>query len=468
MYVKNSSFISILIDESNDISMTKNLILYVQYLSKNPVSPQVKFLKNIPLVGCDAESIASVIHSFFEEKGIDMNKLVMLTSDGAAVMLGWNNGVHIKLRVFCPHLLEFHCVAHRETLAVGQAYQSIRYFVQMEKTIRAIYSHFSHSSVRLEKLKIVFSILEKKILRLKKLYDICWLSRVEAVDAVVKSYSALVVYFDEAAVGDSTSSGLLTQLKSFKFSLAIHFLLDVLGCLRQLNKTFQSTAFHPYDAQRKVAEVSNALKCHYITLPFMWGPNATEFLEQVNNGTSTVDFVYNNSEKSQVQKDCTDFIEGVLANLAARFPQSDLMKAVKIFDPSLLPPEKDLAIYGESEINMLAEHYSTFVNKSECRIEWDTVKQCISANYRKFKFREFLPKLAGLEEYQAQYPNLSSLAKIVLTYPASTAEVERGFSFQNATKTKVRNRLGPEHLDQLLRLQLNSPEEDNFPFTEAY
>ena len=39
------------------------------------------------------------------------------------------------------------------------------------------------------------------------------------------------------------------------------------------------------------------------------------------------------------------------------------------------------------------------------------------------------------------------LAEINLTFPASTAEV-KVFSFQNATKTKVHNQLGPEHLHQ--------------------
>ena len=47
-------------------------------------------------------------------------------------MLGANNGVHVKLKEHCPHLNEYHCVAHREALAVGQAYQSIRYYVRIE------------------------------------------------------------------------------------------------------------------------------------------------------------------------------------------------------------------------------------------------------------------------------------------------------------------------------------------------
>ena len=68
-----------------------------------------------------------------------------------------------------------------------------------------------------------------------------------------------------------------------------------------------------------------------------------------------------------------------------------------------------------------------------------------------------------------QYPNLSTPAEIVLAYPASNAEVERGFSHGNVIKTKSRNRLGASHLDQLLRLKLNSPDfEDSTYFVQAY
>ena len=38
-----------------------------------------------------------------------------------------------------------------------------------------------------------------KSIRLKKVFDIRWLSRKEAIEAVVKSYSALTVFFGEEA-----------------------------------------------------------------------------------------------------------------------------------------------------------------------------------------------------------------------------------------------------------------------------
>ena len=109
----------------------------------------------------------------------------------------------------------------------------------------------------------------------------------------------------------------------------------------------------------------------------------------MHNGA--VDIAYSEDECREVQKDCTDFVKGILDNLAARFLQCDLLKEIKVFDPSALLPEKDLLIYGESEIDVLADNYS-FVNKSECKIEWDTLKQCMSANFRKFKFKRVSSK----------------------------------------------------------------------------
>ena len=60
----------------------------------------------------------------------------------------------------------------------------------------------------------------------------------------------------------------------------------------------------------------------------------------------------------------------------------------------------------------------------------------MSANYRKMKLQTFALKLAVDEGMKIQYPSLSILAEVVLTYPASTAQVERGFSTQNIIKKK--------------------------------
>ena len=78
-------------------------------------------MKVLPLKACDTTSISQEILNFLNKNLISLEKLILFTSNGAAVMLGANNGVHMKLKEHCPHLNEYHCVAHREALAVGQA-----------------------------------------------------------------------------------------------------------------------------------------------------------------------------------------------------------------------------------------------------------------------------------------------------------------------------------------------------------
>ena len=77
------------------------------------------------------------------------------------------------------------------------------------------------------------------------------------------------------------------------------------------------------------------------------------------------------------------------------------------------------------------------------------LKQCIKASYKDDDLLKFALKLAT-ERLIIQYPSISILAETILTFPASTAEVERGFSVQNNIKTKSRNHLGSGHLDQLI------------------
>ena len=89
----------------------------------------------------------------------------------------------------------------------------------------------------LEWLKVVFRVLDRKFVILKKLFDICWLSRLDAVEAVVRSYDALVLCFDDLCNTNVTAEGLAKQLRSCRFVVTLHFLMDVLITLGQINKT---------------------------------------------------------------------------------------------------------------------------------------------------------------------------------------------------------------------------------------
>ena len=280
------------------------------------------------------------------------------------------------------------------------------------------------------------------------------------------------MHLDDQADKEVVAEGIAKRLKKYRFVVSLHFLCDVLSTLVQLNKTFQIPVYHPCDSQRKVSEVIQALKNRYLQKEIRWGPFVQECMQAIENNKINVEErepTKQATEKTKLENNVTKFVGAILENLEARFPNSELIQATRIFDPKAIPTsDSDFIPYGEAELRVLTTKYSLFVDHNCCSIEWDTLNHCIKVSYCGFSFCDFTLKLATDESFINHYPFLSKLVEILLVYPSSTAEVERGFSHQNTTKTKFRNCLGAVHLDQLLRLQLNAPESSRFPFYDAY
>jgi translation elongation factor P/translation initiation factor 5A len=188
------------------------------------------------------------------------------------------------------------------------------------------------------------------------------------------------------------------------------------------------------------------------------------FIVNVGNQTGISDNV-----KVKTEKNARTFVKRVVENLQNRFPNVDLFKAAAIFDTINLPSsDLEFRSYGESELELLCTTYKDLVDYSKCVLEWDTFKETMKSSFKSMKLNDFVLKVVTDESLYMQYPALALLAEIVLVFPASMAEVERGFSYQNSIKSKSRNRLHSIHLDQLLRLRLNSPETHDFPLQQAY
>ena len=106
----------------------------------------------------------------------------------------------------------------------------------------------------------------------------------------------------------------------------------------------------------------------------------------------------------KLENDVTKFVGAILGNLEARFPNSEVIQAARIFDPKAIPTsDSDCIPYGEAELRVLTTKYSLFVDHNCCSIEWDTLKQCIKVSYCGFSFRDFTLKLATDESLITHY-----------------------------------------------------------------
>ena len=184
-------------------------------------------------------------------------------------------------------------------------------------------------------------MVDRKFLKLHKIYDICWLSCYRAVNAIVQAYHPLLTYFENLSHTDVTVKGLAKQMRRYQWYVTVHFLQDVLSVLTQLNKTFQIQGYHPYTALKKVDETCKAFTSRNLVVsePIRWGPFDSKSLKDVGNGTFTVNLGNQGgvSVKKQIEKDDVAFVKHIVENLRSRFPDVELFKAAAIFDPDNLP-----------------------------------------------------------------------------------------------------------------------------------
>ena len=273
------------------------------------------------------------------------------------------------------------------------------------------------------------------------MHEIRWLSRFNAVNTIYKCYQLLLSYFENAAVLDVTADGLVKQIKGYQFFVIIGFLLDILTTLCKVNKTFQIPGYHPYSVIKKIDEVCNVLTSRYLCVEVQWGPFAAKNLKQIENSEINVTYGLplrgSSDVKKDTEKNVVAFVRAVVDNLHSRFSNMELFQASKIFDPTNLPSSlEEFHTYGDKELELLTMTYSELIDYSKCVLEWDMFKETMRANYKECKFHKLIIILVTDESLYMQYPALSTLAEMVLVYPASTSEVEQGFSFQNAIKTK--------------------------------
>ena len=120
-----SPLYSIMIDETTDVSVLKELVVYALYLTTG-AKVCTSFLAIIDLPNGTAETVERYLTTYLESKNIPISRMVGFGTDGASVMTGKHNGVAAHLKHRQPILISVHCIAHRLALAAGQSDESVR------------------------------------------------------------------------------------------------------------------------------------------------------------------------------------------------------------------------------------------------------------------------------------------------------------------------------------------------------
>lgn len=101
------------------------------------------------------------ITQFYSKHVPHLQQIVMLTSDGASVMLGKHNGVPSIINRQIPQLMEQQCVAHREDFGINDAWKNVSLLRDIETSLISVYSTFSWSTVKKSKPEDLAKVLDE-------------------------------------------------------------------------------------------------------------------------------------------------------------------------------------------------------------------------------------------------------------------------------------------------------------------
>ncbi|CAI7931357.1 unnamed protein product [Closterium sp. NIES-54] len=138
-----SPYIGISCDESTNRCRGKHLILFITFIRDHRLVTE--FMALLTVEKADAASLLQLLLSHVHACGVDLRRIVGISTDGASVMMGSRSGLVARLRLRIPHLVSCHCIAHREALAAKDAADSMPVFGMINSTIRAIAEHLGRS-----------------------------------------------------------------------------------------------------------------------------------------------------------------------------------------------------------------------------------------------------------------------------------------------------------------------------------
>ena len=169
----SSTYYSVMVDESKDVSGKEQLSVVVRYLYQNNIHEE--FLDFARLRELNANYLKDKLVQVLNMCNIAPSNCVGQTYDGASVMSGVRQGVQSLFRQSAPMAVYIHCYNHRLNLVIVDCVKSVkladRFFGMLEALYVFMSSHVPHE-IYLKKQEEMFS--GKQPQKLKKLSDTRW------------------------------------------------------------------------------------------------------------------------------------------------------------------------------------------------------------------------------------------------------------------------------------------------------
>ncbi len=264
--------------------------------------------------------------------------------------------------------------------------------------------------------------------------------------------------------GDAGAAGLVNLMTRFDFLATLCLMCEVLPTINRLSLQFQVSEINFSTVSTSLAATIAILKAkkEVDLTGTISGLEAQSI--KIKTKLTFPEEVANFRIKTQAP-----FIDAI-DNIEARFHNSEFMASFsEIFNPQSYGTSKVQPDEMCSHVAKLCEQFGlpkdTVINEMK-----DFIFYVQAAGDINLSQSDFLTKLTIKSDsnvYCATFPSLSKLAHIYKVLPPHTSDCERDFSQMKLIKTDIRNRMGEDTLDYLLRINIAGPPIEQFPFGKA-
>uniref|UniRef100_A0A8C1P6H5 SPIN-DOC-like zinc-finger domain-containing protein n=1 Tax=Cyprinus carpio TaxID=7962 RepID=A0A8C1P6H5_CYPCA len=349
------------------------------------------------------------------EHKLDLQKVCLLITDGAPVMLGRVQGLAARLSAVAPQMQFLHCIIHESVLCT-------KLCGELKNTMDK-----------------VTSITSAEHADLLAYCDVRWLSKGKVLDCFCDLRSEIISFLRTCK--HKRVAHFLEHMLDEQFMTQVHFLCDIFEHLNSLNSELQGR-------EKFIADLVERL-CAFKTKLNVFVSDITT--NKLMHFTHLRTFL-SSTPGAQVMPTMIEFMTKLTENFSDRFQGFSLPMEVMQFT------RYPFSINHDS--NFIAEVKEPMPNIDESALQLEMIDIQSSLALKLHLQSEGPINFWCNHISQTKYPTIKKVSVLILTMFGSTYTCESSFSHMNVIKIKARCCLSNEKLSQRLRIALTTYEPD--------
>ncbi|XP_042751252.1 PR domain-containing protein 11 isoform X2 [Lagopus leucura] len=481
--IRQSPFLSIILDGQSDDVLADTVAVYVQYTSSDG-PPATEFLSLQELGFSTTDSYLQALDRAFSSLGIrlqDEKPTIGLGVDGANITASLRANLFMTIRKTLPWLLCLPFMVHRPHLEILDAIsgKELPCLEELENNLKQLLSFYRYSPRLMCELRVTASTLCEETEFLGDIRAVKWIiGEQNVLNALIKDYLEVVAHLKDVsgqtqrADASAIALALLQFLMDYQSIKLIYFLLDVIAVLSRLAYVFQGEYLLVSQVDDKIEEAIQEIS----RLADSPGEYLQEFEENFRESFNGIAVKNLRVAEAKFQSIREKICQKTQVILAQRFDSRSrtFVKACQVFDLAAWPRSTDeLMSYGKEDMVQIFEHLETVPSFSRevCREGLDT-QGSLLMEWRELKVdyytkNGFKDLLSHICKYKQRFPLLNKIVQILKVLPTSSACCEKGRNALQRVRKNNRSRLTLEQLSDLLTIAVNGPPIANFDCKRA-